>query len=361
MVFPTHRSRTNSVYVIMYSVGLITCFTLSARISKEVITWKFFYGIFAVVSIIDALVFAIYMKEHISPSYMIKHDKDEDLKTVLNIYLNPISAEAMFKEAKDLQQAMTVKSVKKANAEKKFAFGEKAAKKKNFFQKYRPELIKSVLIAVIFNLCFFNVFGLYSIFLITKDMSNASEVATSSFYLSIGSIVDLIVKLIGASFNLVKYRKRSMVVGLVGFGLVQLLNGYFQLNDMWEWSKIIPILAFPTVGGIALNAYFPWMAEFFSGKMVGIANANNLTIWIIYGLILPNLDPKKDNNSSIHWFSFTFGIGSILAAIGIHIFSYETYGKSRAYFYKKLRGLDTGSPKKVVIKDEEKTAVKNNR
>lgn len=80
------------------------------------------------------------------------------------------------------------------------------------------------------------------------------------------------------------------------------------------------------------------MAEFFPGEMVGIVSANNIVIWIIYALILPNLDPKQNDNEYIYLFSLVFGVGAVCAAIGIALLVYETHGRNRTYFYQLLRG-----------------------
>ena len=336
----SQRSRTNSIFVIFYSVGLILCFSLSAPINEGLMSWKQFYMIFAGLAIIDALVSNLYLSKNTSPTYMVSKNLTEQMSITLSKYLMPAAAKELLTEAEDNYRARKGKR-NETEVGVKTAYSNKAAKRPNFFQKYKPELIKSVVIPLIFNLCFFNVFGIYSIFMITEDMSDEHELAKSAFYLSIASIVDISLKLILASFNLVKYRKRSMIIGLVLFSMAQFSNGYFQLNGMWDYCKFVPIFAFSAIGGISLNAYFPWMAEFFSGKLIGIVNANNLFIWIVYGLVLPNLDPKKDNNKNIHYFSFTFAVGSLFAAAGIYFFGYETYGKSRTYFYNKLRGLNT--------------------
>jgi len=287
------------------------------------------YGIFAAMSILDAIIFNFYIKEHISPSYMAKNGRSHEMKDVLNIYLHPQAAESIIEESNAFHEEL---KKRKMNTMIK-----NRGKKSNFFKKYRPELIQSIIVAIVFNLCFFNVFGTYSIFMITEDMSDGDEVARSSFLLSLASFFDLSVKLVTAYFNLLKRRKCSMMTALTAYGLVQLLNGYFQLNGLWHLSKFIPFFAFGTIGGIGLNSYFPYMAEFFSGKMIGIVNANNLVVWTIYGLIIPNLDPKKNDNEYIHLFSLVFGIGSIMGAIGVYFLFYETYGRERSEFFKLLR------------------------
>lgn len=99
--------------------------------------------------------------------------------------------------------------------------------KTSLFKRFKPEIYQSIIVVLVFNLCFFSCFGQYSIDLITENINDDSELATSGLFLSIAGIVDLSVKLIGTYFNALRYRKSSMIVGLLLYSITQFFNAYF--------------------------------------------------------------------------------------------------------------------------------------
>jgi len=72
------------------------------------------------------------------------------------------------------------------------------------------------------------VFRTFSVQLVTQDyFDDEQALVKSSLFLAIANVLDIIFKLILAIFKLNKFRKTSIIVGLVIFATVNGANGYF--------------------------------------------------------------------------------------------------------------------------------------
>ena len=91
----------------------------------------------------------------------------------------------------------------------------------SFWSKHVPELWKTIQISFFIGLGLITVFRIYSFDFATKDTGNKDQVGKSTLHLSYACCGELLLKiLLACCSRLIKYRKRSIIIGLVLYSLV---------------------------------------------------------------------------------------------------------------------------------------------
>lgn len=212
-------------------------------------------------------------------------------------------------------------------------------KKQYSFKKiHKPEVDKALKLSLIMGLSLSTVFTIYSVYFVTENVVDPAQLTESTLYIAYAGGCGLFLKFFLMATKCNRNRKGGLIFGLFMFALSQGANGYQQYDKNWEYSKYIPMVAYPMIGAVCMSSYHKMLKEMFPFRVTAFGISNTLFFSLIATCIFPFLDAKQDDNSILHYFSWAIGGASLISTLLFAIFTFDTAGKDKTFIFKKIRG-----------------------
>jgi len=100
------RGAIGNTLAIMFSVGLMSGFTLSSLVNSGTITWRNYYVVILSIAGLDFVLQAFYLRKNLSVIYMFKQKKPEmRIRNTLGSYLSDNAVSELFSEQREGHKA----------------------------------------------------------------------------------------------------------------------------------------------------------------------------------------------------------------------------------------------------------------
>ena len=183
------------------------------------------------------------------------------------------------------------------------------------------------------------VFRVYCIqFIVQNYTDDPEELSEAVQWLAYAAGVDFIFNIFMGITKWNRYRKCSITVGLLLFGLVVGGFGYLQFKNNWDYKLYMPMAAYPIINVLVISPFLSYVQEIFTRRFRTLPISNMLFFGTISCIIFPLLEPRQNNNAELHYYSWFIGGGSILAALIFLIVAFETRGLTKEQIYMKFEG-----------------------
>ena len=346
---PKHRTFTMNSLILWNELLFIFFTFLSGKDDGSFWYWRILMLSPSAVLVVLILVDYMFIPHVNTLSYLLSaYSKDQVLVRIENYY----SSETALGKIEEMSHNLRIEKENRAamglqSRVEDLTIFQKFEEKANLVMRYKHELVYSVMVGVLANLCLGPTFEKYSLFFGAKEIENEAEVALAKQSLMYNGVVELITAILIMIFGLNQKRKFGIL-----FSHIYIVSGMFMAAIAF-YVKNLAISRFVVVA-VALGEAFYYttfklhMAEVCPSEVLFVFFTMEQFMHFLTHMIFPGF--IQFELSTYREVAFRLGICFLVGLVS-HIFlcflMFESDGMTREQVYRLLRGLDRGGGEKL--------------